>query len=54
MPRGGYRHGYNWGVPSKDKTAVDVPREIGEEVKEVAQKLWEERKRKEKEENDRH
>lgn len=45
MPRGGHRHGYNWGVADKDKTNVKVPKEIASEVQQLAQELWEEKKK---------
>ncbi len=44
MPRGGRRHGYDWGVSDKDFTSVKIPKEIAAEVKESAHKIWEKRK----------
>ncbi len=47
MPRGGHRTGYNWGLSSKEKITMDVPRKIVEKVKLYAQQLWEEEKQRE-------
>ncbi|GGA13952.1 hypothetical protein [Okeania sp. KiyG1] len=51
MPRGGRRHGYDWGISKKDQTSVTVPKAIAERVKEIAQEIWEEEKAKEQEDD---
>jgi len=50
MPRGGHRHGYNWGIPEEARSKISIPTEIKEEVVEYAQQLWEERKKEKEDE----
>ena len=46
MPRGKHtKQGYPWGITEKEHAKVTVPKAIVPEVREYAQKLWEERKK---------
>lgn len=46
MARGKHtKRGYPWGITEKEHAKVTVPKVIVPEVKEYAQKLWEERKK---------
>ena len=46
MARGKHtKGGYPWGITQKERTCVNVPKEIAPEVREYAQELWEQRKK---------
>lgn len=46
MARGKHtKQGYPWGITSKEQTQVTVPKVIAPEVKQLAQELWEKRKK---------
>ncbi len=45
MPRGKHtKTRYSWDISKYDQTSVTIPKEITAEVKEAAQKIWEQRK----------